>query len=222
MDQAVAAGWGRARALLGLALNLAGLAIALPSHHGDTVTARQRAAAFRALRTAESLARRCIALMAFGMGEGAGKSRTSPPIPASFDTLRMRAGTGGAGGSKSRTPSFKLFEPVPSLASVFSVRAGPVAETLPAIPAERPRPDPDRLVDAGGLIRRLAALDHVLKHPKRAARRLLKRLSKPGARANPLRPGRAPGQVLRDKLESARLSELSLLVATLALMPLPP
>ena len=165
-----------------------------------------------------------------GLAEPQSGRKTSPQRPA---TAGIQGGTDATGTpwapacagtsgrddaqARRRTPGFRLFEYIPSPRFVLTGTPAPAADCLPRPPL---RPV-DEDVAAGSLGRRVAALKGVLGNPRRAARRLLRRLQQVrwnGApRLHNLRPGWPPGVSRRAGADAGRASELSDLVVGLAL-----
>ena len=152
-------------------------------------------AVLRILRPAESAVRRLIVIAARGLVVKAAPSR---PMPAG----RI---IGRRGNSRA---SFQLFDPRKNFARrrrrVFA-RIGPRIHffdpggtLIQSAPPPVPDPQPDNLVDAARLTRRLEALKLALDDLPRQAKRLARwRMKREKAKApkfiSPLRPGRAPG-----------------------------
>ncbi len=178
-----------------------------------------RRAALALLRPAESAVRRLIVIATQGLALPPEPAR---PFPAGL------AGAWSASGGAKRRPAFRLFDPPQTFArlrpappaGVPRIRSfGGFAPLIPLVaapppPAPVPRPEPAATVEAGPLLRRLAALQGALADLPRQARRLLRRRARERAKAphrplrSPLRLGRPPGwrrapdrpvdQVLRD------------------------
>jgi hypothetical protein len=158
-------------------------------------------AVLRVLHPAESALRRLIVIAARGLvvklvpsrpmpkGVIIGKSGTSRLSFKLFDSRKSFAEL------RERTPVRKLprihfFGPDPRVAAIW-------ASYRPAVVAPPPS-DPDGLVDAEPLTRRLqalkSALDNLPRQAKRLARWRLKRDNIPSLKfKSPLRPGRPPG-----------------------------
>lgn len=166
---------------------------------GRELAAPLRRKLLRLLRPAEALARRLIVLLA---REEYGEARAA----ACPGRMTRRAGSG----SEAPSACFSLYEPIAPLAPGSSARlsvrprlpAGSLgprildlsgdypAETLALAPEPPPRPD--------RVIARIRGLQACLAAPSRYARRLARATARRLAsvvfrRANPLRPGLAPG-----------------------------
>lgn len=220
-DVALTKGWQRVAWLVGLLLALPGIAAGLEQvcHRYATgpLPDPVRREALRLVQAAEALVRRLLAVMAFQL-----PLPRHPGRPQGDPGPSIRGGAMGPGllrvrdddeisGIKPRTPSFRLFEYVPSLD--WSTEEPPVRPLFPPLP-KPPRPLPSR-----PLLRRVAALHGVLKHRDRAARRLARWLEKSSRSHRPrlhnLRPGPPPG-LGGDDADAGRAAELAERVRSLA------
>ena len=210
---------GERQGLVRLGTALALLAgLALKRRGGGTIGARSRptigrathAALLRALRPAESAARRLIAVLAHLAGPLAPvRPRPAPPPPDPKEAARLRFEAWRERMLAKRrppppdpAPRFRLTEapevPRPGYVEVRprpSLHIGVIGVPDPVRPASPP-PDPDVPVNAHAAFRRLAALRAALDDLPRQAvrmRRLQARLLRAGGREGALRPRRAPG-----------------------------
>ena len=160
-------------------------------------------AALRVLHPAESALRRLIVIVARGLvvkltpsrampkGTIIGKGRNSHPSFKLFDQRKSFAELRQRGRRPTRNPPrIHFFSPDPRVAAIW-------ASYRPAVVAAPP-PQPDGLVNAEPLTRRLqalkAALDDLPRQAKRLARWRLKRDTIPSPKfKSPLRPGPPPG-----------------------------
>ena len=231
ITQALSFGWARVEALLGLicALLDSGCTATGPALAPDRPLKRGvRRAALRLVRIAEALTRRLVCLMAFqidprsasrrdGSGSGLLDQESSPERDPCEGEARDGVISNRLAPQSGKTPSFRLFEFIPSPRFILTGTPAPVADCPPRPPL-RPA---DEDIAAGSLGRRVAALQGVLGDPCRAALRLLRRLQEVrwnGApRLHNLRPGWPPGVSRRSGADAGRASELSDLVVGLAL-----
>ena len=211
-EDALAQGWARVEWLVCRLLGMPVIRAGLELDWNWTVTGMFSASLRREVRgllaAGEALARRLIGILALEMLS----SMAVPPQRPVF------AGTGGeksAGASNPRTPAFALFEPVATLRS-WTGETGPGRRRVPTIMAgpkpavTAPRPP--------ALIRRVAALAGVLKHRRRAAWRLARRLSRKGCRKrHNLRPGAPPGFVRTAREDGPRADDLGARLRAMAL-----
>ncbi|MGB3625477.1 MAG: hypothetical protein WA989_06610 [Henriciella sp.] len=147
-------------------------------------TRQARVKALRLLRPAEALMRRLIVLMADEIEVEGQKTRSSRRRPAPHGEPVEPGGQSGSG-----TPTFQLFEHIPSLASVFGA---PTPEKFgPSLP-------PPELIEPDALMRRINALAGAIEHRDTLARAHARRLARWPKnvrlpRWDPCRPGRPPG-----------------------------
>jgi hypothetical protein len=178
----------------------------------NPISRRLRNAALALLRPAESAARRLIVIAARGL---VAAPRSAPVFFAPDLAGAPKPGLSGV----SRLPAFRLFDrrkrfilklKVPPPSGVPRIRtfwSAPMRfQPAAAAPPTPARPDPDALVDFGGLRLRLAALERALADLPHQARRLARwrarertrREGRPGVSVHqPLRPvlrlGHPPG-----------------------------
>jgi hypothetical protein len=185
---------------------VAAIVALLGGREPGAVARRLRKAALALLRPAESAARRLIVMAAQGL--------VAAPRPAPALALVLQQAQDGGEARAARAPAFRLFDPpkrfgrwlrpappagAPRIRS-FGVSAAPLVPFVqPAVapPLAAPlRPDPEALVDAGPLRRRLAALERALADLPAQARRLARWRAR-DARAAAARPGAIPHRPLR-------------------------
>lgn len=174
-----------------------------------------RREARRLLCVAEALARRLIGIMALQLtpyraslshGSRSGlqaRLRSLEPGPSRREAAR---------GSTGKTPAFALFEKIVSPGS-FLGETGPGQRRVPSILRRETR----KAQRPPALLRRVAALQGVVLHPRRAATRLAKYLSRQTAlKPHNLRPGAPPGFVRSRHEEAARVDDLGARLRALA------
>ena len=190
-------GWWHVRELFEAALRDAGLSV-LPRM--APFFPYRRTLVVRHLRRAEAIARRILVLLACAMELTSPTRRTHKTEPS-----RSSAKIDEPAYKPQRVPGFRLTEPWPST-TPYHLRqpvgcAGPMIRFFDRDGfLSGPPPKPARIVLEGqSLLRRLQALDAVLKSPDATARRMARWLAKRrrGIRPTPLRIGAPSG---RDKL----------------------
>ena len=215
-------GWARVAGLVArlLALGLIATSLKIDWHQTGLrpalgLTPETRREARRLLAVAEALARRLIGIMALQMtpsraslshGSRSGlqaRLRSLEPDPSRREAAR---------GSTGKTPAFALFEPIVSPGS-FLGETGPGQRRVPTLLRRESRAAPR----APAILRRVAALQGVLKHRRKAARRLAKWLSrKTACKPHNLRPGAPPGFVRSRHEEGPRVDDLGARLRALA------
>lgn len=215
-EAALSQGWQRVARLVGLLLALPAIAAGLERlcHRYATgpLPRPVRREALRLVQAAEALVRRLLGIIAqemllsrhpAGLHGRPGASTLSRSMgPGSFHVRHD---------GPVRTPGFRLFETVPALDhGVDETDFVPQLAALPRPGIARP---------SAPLLRRVAALEGVLKHRRRAARRLARWLARMAGTKRPrlhnLRPGPPPG-LASDDGDAGRAAELAERVRSLA------
>ncbi|MEQ8558425.1 MAG: hypothetical protein RIB03_08915 [Henriciella sp.] len=213
-------------ALLAL-LTRAGIRTGLESERFWTVSGPLapwlRREALGMVQLAEGLVRRLIAILALSMrpyrpvasqrpgSRPQGLARSSEPDPSRGEAER--------GSRLNRTPAFKLFEYVPRLGAGILDVDTPEGRAILIRRLSQPK-GPPRPYRAASLLRRIAALEGVLKHRRRAAHRLNRWLAKKAHGAarklHNLRGGAPPGLLRLHTAEGSWAGEFAREVYRLA------
>ncbi len=206
-------GWQRAAELVALIGALWCTDSVPPVHHECTLKRGMWRAGLRLVRLAEAMVRRLLFLLAAQLPPPRNRTGKAGETPVP-DPYGPRSGETGS--INERTPSFRLFEHVPSLEQMF-------ADVPPAVRqhAFAPLRDAGEDVLAAGLLRRLSALQGVLDARRQAARRLQRWLSarRGEGLVHNLRPGWPSGVSRSSGMDGSRVSEMSRLVRCLAQGP---
>ena len=186
------AGWGRVAALLAALLAYAAIRTGLELARNRPVSGLPvlapwlRRSTLHLVQQAEALVRRLLGVMALRLppspqtaaAHGAAprlQALSRSPVPASSRRDAVREAD-----EERRTPAFRLFETIPPL----DCHEEPAPPPVPRGPLKR---------NDDGLFRRIRALQGVLKHRARAARRLARHLARRYPRLHNLRGMMAPG-----------------------------
>lgn len=224
------AAWARVEQLVTALLALltrAGIRTGLESERFWTVSGPLapwlRREALGMVQLAEGLVRRLIAILALSMrpyrpvasqrpgSRPQGLARSSEPDPSRGEAER--------GSRLNRTPAFKLFEYVPRLGAGILDVDTPEGRAILIRRLSQPK-GPPRPYRAASLLRRIAALEGVLKHRRRAAHRLNRWLAKKAHGAarklHNLRGGAPPGLLRLHTAEGSWAGEFAREVYRLA------